>query len=192
MYAGHVKRLLEIQGFGLHTPERATEAVVDDLIALAAHLGKRQSQGRHYLFGRKPSSFDATLFSTLGVVLGAPFNHPIVQAARNLPALAKYVAHIQGVFFPSGWEKEAQGFLAHSLSGPSMKSVKSEKPPVKCTACSFVVTGGIKEAPNHCCLRCKNQNGADHGPRCQRIEFVPLAEAEEDAEQEAEAPAATV
>ena len=42
---------------------------------------------------------------------------------------------------------------------------------VKCVACNFILTG---LEPKHCCSRCLNTNGADHGPRCEREPFADV------------------
>jgi len=170
MYCPSAQMMLKMQGIGLHPDSRVTEAIVDDLVGMAAYLEHRHATGRGpFLFGRRPSSYDATLFGSLGVLLGSPFSHPIAQTARGLVALVRYVRHVQTTFFADGYESE--------MAPPFCQPFSDEPPaPKKKCANSPYEVGDIPDVPDHCCLRCKNQNGADHGPRCKRKLFVPPAD----------------
>jgi glutathione S-transferase len=90
-----VKKQLYEQGTGRYTAPEIYAAGTEDINALAQLLGDDL-----FLFGDKPSSFDAILFALLASILMPPLATPLKLAVSQQPALVAYVQRILQLAYP--------------------------------------------------------------------------------------------
>ena len=82
-------------GMGRHSPEEIHHFAIVDLNALATQLGSKP-----YLFGDKPTSFDACAYAFLINVLYTPYNAKIKQALQQHQNLVDYAERIHQAYYP--------------------------------------------------------------------------------------------
>jgi glutathione S-transferase len=80
---------------GLHTPEEIAAIGCADFDALAAQL-----EGREYLLGDRPSSYDAVALAFLANLLWARVESPVKAHAMGLPVLVDYCDRMMARVFP--------------------------------------------------------------------------------------------
>jgi glutathione S-transferase len=83
------------QGMGLHTPEEIAAIGCADFDALAAQL-----EGREYLLGDRPSSYDAVALAFLANLLWVQVESPVKAHATGLPVLVDYCDRMMALVFP--------------------------------------------------------------------------------------------
>ena len=83
------------QGMGLHTPEEIAAIGCADFDALATQL-----EGREYLLGDRPSSYDAVALAFLANVLWVRVDSPVKAHAARLPVLVEYCGRMMAKVFP--------------------------------------------------------------------------------------------
>ncbi len=91
-----VRTTLWLQGMGRHSREEVYELGRQDLSALAAHLGSMP-----YLFGDRPTSFDAVAYGFLVNLLVPPIESPLKEHASASPHLASYCTRIRERYYPA-------------------------------------------------------------------------------------------
>ena len=89
-----VKKTLNLQGFGRHTPGEQDELGIADINALATLLGDKP-----YLMGEKPCAVDTTVFSFVASALAPVFDTPIRAAAEHHANLTGYRDRILRRYF---------------------------------------------------------------------------------------------
>lgn len=87
-----VKRSLHAQGLGRHGAAEIYALGVTDVDAIAAHL-----EGRAFLLGDAPTSFDASVHAFCWHTLRTPTDNPVTRAARRHGALVAYVERIHAL-----------------------------------------------------------------------------------------------
>lgn len=77
------------QGIGRHTP--------DEMVAMAKSILDAVGElcEGPYFFGAQPTTLDATVYAFVQSILGAPFEGPIKQHARENAKLRQYCQHMQ-------------------------------------------------------------------------------------------------
>ncbi len=83
------------QGMGLHTPDEIATIGCADIDALAALL-----EGREYLLGDRPSSYDAVALAFLANLLWVQVASPVREHALRLPVLVEYCDRMMARVFP--------------------------------------------------------------------------------------------
>jgi|1186.fasta_scaffold18644_3 glutathione S-transferase len=89
-----VRRNLQGQGFGRHSPEEITALGIRSLHAIADILGDRP-----YLLGDKPCGADATVFAFMSGVLCPVFESPLRRAAEERTNLIAYRDRLRGQYY---------------------------------------------------------------------------------------------
>jgi glutathione S-transferase len=89
-----VKKTLNLQGFGRHTPAGRDALAIADIDALAALIGDKA-----FLMGEKPCGADATVFAFVASFLTPLFNTPIRTATGRHPNLTAYEDRITRLYF---------------------------------------------------------------------------------------------
>jgi glutathione S-transferase len=85
---------LYVQGIGRHSSEEVYEIGLQDVASFAALLGDGP-----YLFGDRPTSFDASAFGTIGNLKDGPFPGPVRDAIRSTRNVATYITKIRQQYF---------------------------------------------------------------------------------------------
>ncbi len=89
-----VKKILNLQGFGRHTPVEQAELAAADINALAALIGDKA-----FLMGEKPCGADATVFAFVASFLTPVFDTPIRTVAERHANLTGYRDRILRRYF---------------------------------------------------------------------------------------------
>jgi glutathione S-transferase len=84
-----LRKSLRAQGIGRHSPAEIYTLGITDVDAIAAHL-----QGRDFLLGESPTSFDASVHAMCWHALKTPTDNPITRAVQRHPALVAYVDRV--------------------------------------------------------------------------------------------------
>jgi glutathione S-transferase len=108
-----VRKTLNLQGFGRHTPAEQGELAVADINALAALIGDKT-----FLMGEKTCGADATVFAFVASILTPVFDTQIRAAAERHPNLASYKDRITRLYF------------SHSDAGPFPRKERPNRPGV--------------------------------------------------------------
>ena len=85
---------LEAQGIGRHSRDEIYTIGEEDVVA----FGELLADG-HYLFGDRPTSFDASAFGVIGNLKDGPFESPVRDRIRNTPNIAGYIDRIRQTYF---------------------------------------------------------------------------------------------
>lgn len=85
---------LAAQGIGRHTREEIHAMGLEDVDAFAELLGDGP-----FLFGDKPTSFDASAFGVIGNLKDGPFPSPVRDRIRETANLAGYIDRIRRQYF---------------------------------------------------------------------------------------------
>ena len=83
-----------IDGMSRHPPEFSDSIGMADLTSMSVLLGNKP-----WLFGDKPTSYDAVMFSFTAHALVPPFESPVRNHLRSLENLVAYVQRIQKSHF---------------------------------------------------------------------------------------------
>jgi glutathione S-transferase len=89
-----VAKMLNLQGFGRHTPGEQAELAAADITALATLIGDKA-----FLMGEQPCGADATVFAFVASFLTPAFDTPIRTAAERHRNLATYKDRITRLYF---------------------------------------------------------------------------------------------
>ncbi len=89
-----VKKTLQLQGFGRHTPAEEDELAIADINALATLVGDKA-----FLMGEKPCGADAAVFAFVAGFLTPVFATPIRTAAEKRKNLTGYRDRILRTYF---------------------------------------------------------------------------------------------
>ena len=82
------------QGIGRHSRDEIYAIGIKDVQAYAELLGEKP-----YLFGNKPTSYDASAFGVIGNIKDGPFGSPVQDEIRNSSRLANYIDAIRSKWF---------------------------------------------------------------------------------------------
>lgn len=85
---------LHAQGIGRHSSAEVYELGVQDVESFAELLGAGP-----YLFGNRPTSFDASAFGVVGNLKDGPFPSPVRDAIRATKTVADYIDRIRHEYF---------------------------------------------------------------------------------------------
>lgn len=85
---------LEAQGIGRHSRDEIHAMGIQDVMAFGELLGDGP-----YLFGDRPTSFDASAFGVIGNLKDGPFPSPVRDRIRNTPNVADYIDRIRQQYF---------------------------------------------------------------------------------------------
>ena len=85
---------LESNGIGKFTPEEIYEFGNQDIDALTTILGDKP-----YLFGDKPSSYDAVVYAFLANLIDVPMECPLNTFARDRKTLRNYCQRMKSNYF---------------------------------------------------------------------------------------------
>jgi hypothetical protein len=91
MVRRRVKKSLQLQGIGRHSPAERDKLAICDIEALSALIG-----GKTFLMGERPRGADATVFSFAAQLLCPVFDSPMRTAAeqgRNLISCRDRILH---------------------------------------------------------------------------------------------------
>jgi glutathione S-transferase len=94
LIARSVRKGLRSQGTGRHTHEEALRMGADDMKALSQLLGDKR-----YLFGDRPSTFDATAFAFVSAVVDYPGESLLREETRAQKNLLEYARRMKAEFF---------------------------------------------------------------------------------------------
>lgn len=89
-----VRKKLRSQGTGRHTQEEALRMGADDMAALSLLLGDKR-----FLFGDRPSTFDATAFAFVSAIVDYPGESLLREETRAKKNLVDYAARIKNEYF---------------------------------------------------------------------------------------------
>lgn len=101
----HFKKHLHERGIARHSPDVVAEMGREDLDAIEALLPERG-----YLFGDRPTRYDASVFGLTAPLVYAPIDAPVISYASALPKLTAYCEGIVDEWF--GEERRAQALAA--------------------------------------------------------------------------------
>jgi glutathione S-transferase len=96
---GRMRKSLQAQGTGRHSPEEMTAIGRQGMSALATLLGDKP-----YLMGDQPCSTDAMLFGAINSSLCPHFEHPMKAVIGAHPNLVAYEARMRQRYFPAKGE----------------------------------------------------------------------------------------
>jgi glutathione S-transferase len=96
-----VKKTLYRQGIGRHSREEIYMLGKQDLTSIADLL-----YSQPFLFGNKPTSFDACAYAFLASILMSPVNSPLKAYASLRPELAAYCDRMKQIAYPLGASEE--------------------------------------------------------------------------------------
>ena len=85
-----VRTQLFNQGYGRHSRDEVFALGVDDLTAIAAHLGDHA-----FAVADRPTSFDSSVYALLKSILATPIDNPLKRAALGMPVLPAYVERVE-------------------------------------------------------------------------------------------------
>jgi glutathione S-transferase len=85
---------LHAQGVARHSRDEVHELGIQDVQAFGELLGKGP-----YLFGDRPTSFDASAFGVIGNIKDGPFASPVRDAVRKIRNIADYIDRIRQHYF---------------------------------------------------------------------------------------------
>jgi glutathione S-transferase len=91
-----VRKQLWEQGVGRLTPEEIYQFGKQDIDACADTLGTKT-----FLFGEKPSSYDAMLYAFLEEILVPPVPSPLQQSVKQRPELVAFCVRMRKLAFPN-------------------------------------------------------------------------------------------
>ncbi len=89
-------RRAQEQGMALHTREEILAFVREDLAAVSRILGDKS-----FLFGERPSSFDAMLYGFLVQLLWVPWQSEVIKIARSFANLEAYCVRMREKYWAS-------------------------------------------------------------------------------------------
>lgn len=95
MVQRQTRKVLHGQGLGRHTTEEIDGLAIEDLRALDAILGERPYYG-----GDAPREIDCVAWGYIANALAEPFQSPVKDAAKAMPALVAYSARMMEGVFP--------------------------------------------------------------------------------------------
>lgn len=90
-----MKKVLYSHGVGRNTQAEIYSSAKHDLDAFAALLGSK-----NFIFGEKPSSFDAVAHGFLVNTLRVPFNYELKQHASQYKSFLEYCERIDKLYYP--------------------------------------------------------------------------------------------
>ena len=85
---------LHAQGVGRHSRDEVYELGLEDVASFAELLGTGP-----YLFGDRPTSFDASAFGVIGNLKDGPFASPVRDKIRATKNIADYIDRIRAAYF---------------------------------------------------------------------------------------------
>lgn len=85
---------LQAQGIGRHSADEVYEIGVKDVESFAELLGEDL-----YLFGDRPTSYDASAFGVIGNLKDGPFPSPVRDAICNTANVATYIDRVRQEYF---------------------------------------------------------------------------------------------
>lgn len=85
---------LSAQGIARHSSREVYELGVQDIVAFGSLLGDGP-----FLFGERPTSFDASAFGVLGNLKDGPFASPVRDKIRSTRNIADYIDRIRQRYF---------------------------------------------------------------------------------------------
>jgi len=94
MVRGKVKDKFKAQGIGRHTTDEVYEIGLKDVRSFSGLLGSTE-----YLFGDKPTSFDAVALGVIGNIKDGPFPSPVRDAIREDERLSAYIDGVRERWF---------------------------------------------------------------------------------------------
>jgi len=105
-----LKSAANAQGIGRHTPAEVDEIAKRDLSALSTFLGDK-----HYFFGDRPSSLDATAFGVLAQLTETPLDNSDIKnfIDQSTPNLLEFVRRIQREYWPD-WDILTQNLVMNA------------------------------------------------------------------------------
>lgn len=90
-----IRKSLHAQGVGRHSREQIFERGYEDLDAIAGLLSDKP-----FLLGKQPTSYDATVYSFLAVLLWTPIDSPLQQYAQQThPQFEDYCQRMKARFY---------------------------------------------------------------------------------------------
>jgi glutathione S-transferase len=90
-----VMKALYAQGTARHSPQELYGLGARDVQSFSALLGDKD-----FLFGDRPSSYDACAFGVIGNMVTAPFESPAKEAALATANISSYIQRIRQQYFP--------------------------------------------------------------------------------------------
>ncbi len=87
---------LHAQGMGRHSTAEVYAFCTKDIIVLNEYL----SMAKPFLFGERPSSFDAVVYGTVGSLLYTPWDYPLKTVTAQFDAFENYYQHMTKSYFP--------------------------------------------------------------------------------------------
>ncbi|CAB9513945.1 Failed axon connections homolog [Seminavis robusta] len=88
------------QGTGILSNAQVLEKFKMELMAVSEYLGEKP-----YLMGTKVTSFDATVYAYMAILIQGDWSHEINQEARNCKNVVAYVDRMRKEFWPELQEK---------------------------------------------------------------------------------------
>ena len=85
---------LHAQGIGRHSSREVYELGIQDVESFTELLGEGS-----FLFGDRPTSFDASAFGVIGNLKDGPFASPVRDSIRNATTVADYIDRIRQQYF---------------------------------------------------------------------------------------------
>lgn len=90
-----VRSRLVGHGIGLHTQMEIYQLGMQDLMAIATHLGQKS-----FFMGEEPTSIDACLYAYLANFIESEAQSPMVAYCKSNPAFLAYCARMKERFYP--------------------------------------------------------------------------------------------
>lgn len=85
---------LNAQGVARHQPAEVYAIGNKDIASFSALLGDND-----YLFGRTPTSYDASAFGVIGNLKDGPFQSPVIDTIRSTANVAAYIDRIRSRYY---------------------------------------------------------------------------------------------
>jgi glutathione S-transferase len=101
MIRNKVRKQLHFEGIGRHSREEIYLLGKQDLTAIADLL-----YSQPFLFGNKPTSYDACVYAFLASILMSPVSSPLKSYASLRPELAAYCDRMKQAAYPLGASEE--------------------------------------------------------------------------------------